>query len=116
MFNYDLRDQRNAFAWIKQNISGFGGDPNNVTAFGESAGAISLSMHLCSDVPFFHRVVLQSGSLYCLTNVSMEYHENLYQALLEFLGINAVMSTARLQALRAIPAQRLVDAIAHLRI
>ena len=34
VFNYGLRDQRNAFAWIKQNISGFGGDPNNITAFG----------------------------------------------------------------------------------
>lgn len=112
LFNYGLRDQRNAFLWVKENISGFGGDPDNITAFGESAGAISLSLHLCSDVPLFHRVILQSGSPSCLTNVPTEYHEHRYQKLLEFLSINADTAAARLQALRDTPARRLIDAIA----
>jgi acetyl esterase/lipase len=37
--NNQLRDQRNAFEWVKKYISGFGGDPDNVTAIAESAGA-----------------------------------------------------------------------------
>src|SRR6202000_628186 len=62
MFNQGLRDQRNAFLWIKKFIRGFGGDPENITAFGESAGSVSISLHLCSNVPIFNRAILQSGT------------------------------------------------------
>lgn len=37
--NNTLRDQRNAFHWVKEYISGFGGDPDNITVIGESTGA-----------------------------------------------------------------------------
>lgn len=40
--NFGLKDQVVAFQWIRENISLFGGDPNNVTAFGQSAGAASI--------------------------------------------------------------------------
>jgi carboxylesterase type B len=43
--NNSLRDQKCALVWTKNHIEGFGGDPENVTAFGESAGA-GTSMHL----------------------------------------------------------------------
>lgn len=48
----------------------------------------------------------------CLTNVSKDQHEHLYQTLLDFLNMNTDTATARLQALRATPAKRLVEAIA----
>ena len=61
--NWALRDQVAALQWIKDNIASFGGDPDNVTLFGESAGAMSIADLLA--VPraagLFHRVVLQSG-------------------------------------------------------
>lgn len=52
-----------ALEWIQNNIKQFGGDPENVTLFGESAGAVSASLHLFSPLSHskFQRVILQSG-------------------------------------------------------
>lgn len=44
--NLFLKDQDVAFAWVQKHISKFGGDPSKVTAFGESAGAMSTATHL----------------------------------------------------------------------
>lgn len=61
--NYGIEDQRAALEWVKANIAKFGGDPGNVTIFGESAGGISSCLHLVSPQSkgLFHRAILQSG-------------------------------------------------------
>jgi para-nitrobenzyl esterase len=61
--NYGLLDQLAALNWVKQNIARFGGDPDNVTLFGESAGAIDAARLMTSPLAagLFKRVISESG-------------------------------------------------------
>ena len=58
-------DQLGALKWIKRNIAAFGGNPDKVTIFGESAGGWSISYHLASpqSKDYFNAAIVQSGSL-----------------------------------------------------
>ncbi|XP_068084707.1 juvenile hormone esterase-like [Anabrus simplex] len=62
--NVGLKDQVAALRWVQKNISKFGGDPNNVTIFGESAGAGSVHFHMLSPMSkgLFSRAIAQSGA------------------------------------------------------
>ena len=61
--NYAYMDQVAALKWVQQNIAAFGGDPKNVTIFGESAGGVSVHTHLTSPLSrgLFHKAISQSG-------------------------------------------------------
>ncbi len=62
--NFGLLDQIAALTWIKDNIAAFGGDPNNITIFGESAGGHNVAALLASPLAkgMFHKAIIQSGS------------------------------------------------------
>jgi para-nitrobenzyl esterase len=61
--NYAYMDQNLALKWVQRNIAAFGGDPNNVTLFGQSAGAKSVWVHMTSPLSggLFHRAIVHSG-------------------------------------------------------
>ena len=61
--NYAYMDQIAALEWVQRNIAAFGGDPENVTLFGESAGGVSVHTHLTSPLSrgLFQKAIIQSG-------------------------------------------------------
>ena len=61
--NFGLLDQRAAFQWVRDNIAAFGGDPNQITLFGNSAGGESILFHMTSPGSrgLFKRAIVQSG-------------------------------------------------------
>jgi len=70
--NQGLLDQQLALAWVKQNIAQFGGDPSNVTIFGESAGSLDVCLHVASPKSrgLFQRAISQSGGCTTLQTTS----------------------------------------------
>jgi para-nitrobenzyl esterase len=62
--NYGIMDQQSALRWVQRNIAAFGGDPGNVTIFGQSGGGTAVMANMVSPLSkgLFHRVINQSGT------------------------------------------------------
>lgn len=101
--NWGLLDQVAALRWVRDNIGAFGGDPGNVTVFGESAGSMSVADLLAMPVAegLFHRAICQSGPPRAL---SMSRTETVTAKLLAELG------AAHPADLREVPVDRLLGA------
>jgi len=85
--NQGLLDQQQALRWVRDNIVAFGGDPNNVTIFGESAGSYNVCFHIVSPGShgLFHRAIGQSGGCTTYQPTAAEA-ETRSQAVIDAIG------------------------------
>ncbi|KAF2466728.1 carboxylesteras-like protein [Lindgomyces ingoldianus] len=106
--NNSLRDQKCALQWIKFHIEGFGGDPENVTAFGESAGAISVLNQLYSEDPLFKRGISMSGTPIMLKPLPPSVTEIAYGKIMKELALENATAEERIRRLLTIEPDELV--------
>ena len=103
--NYGLYDQLTALQWVKDNIASFGGDPENITLMGQSAGAMSVQQHCLSPLSegLFQKAVMSSGGgvSKLMSAQSPEKSYDFWHAVMEATG------SKTLEQFRSVPAEKL---------
>ncbi|KAJ5239074.1 Carboxylesterase type B [Penicillium chermesinum] len=107
--NLALKDQRIAIGWVRRNIAPFGGDPEQITLAGESAGAVYAHAHLITGPPV-KRAVLASGSLYLSSPLPTERGSGMIKSL------NSKVQELSGGSLREAPVPILIQALKDLNV
>ena len=106
--NIGQLDQIAALTWVRDNITSFGGDPNNVTIFGESAGGTSVCalMAMPKAKGLFHKAICQSGGV---TPIGLKLSERKKTTLLVLDELNLTLDDA--DKLRNLPVEKIIEAM-----
>ncbi len=105
--NYLFLDLIASLQWVRDNIAAFGGDPGNVTIFGESGGGAKVNIMMASPLAkgLFHKAICESGTaLLMLTGKTTADSEKAGEALFKKLGVSS------LKEARSVPAEKLIEA------
>ncbi|XP_030752570.1 venom carboxylesterase-6-like isoform X3 [Sitophilus oryzae] len=113
--NWGLKDQVLALQWTKENIKYFGGDPEKITIFGQSAGAASVSYMLQAPQTkgLYRAAIMQSGHSLCLWSLTRNARNTAFQLGL-LLGVSASDSDELISQLRDVDASKLQGAQSNL--
>ncbi len=106
--NYGLLDMVSALQWVKTNIKNFGGDPGNVTIFGESAGSFAVSTLMASPMAqgLFHKAIGESGG--ALGEGALAYQPLAVREVADAEWV-ATLGVTNLAELRALPVDKILD-------
>lgn len=101
--NFGLQDQLAALHWVRKNIASFGGNPDSVTLFGESAGAHSVGLLMTSPLAtgLFHKAIMQSGAFWDTTHGSLTTFTEARSRAQEYLGRLQVSTVTEARQLSA---------------
>lgn len=112
--NAGLRDQRLAIEWVRDNIDIFGGDPENITIFGQSSGGLAIGMHILAyggtkPLPF-QRGIAESQSLE--PGITGNFSRDALSALVDYVGCNStdLQASDTIACLRGMDTDTLLDA------
>ena len=108
--NVGMLDVVSALEWVRDNVASFGGDPGNVTIFGQSGGGgkVGVIMAMPAAEGLFHKAVVQSGSL--MRQLTPDQSTRLTAAVLAELQLNGSQSSSQSDRLLELPVERLVAA------
>ena len=109
--NFGILDQIAALQWVKNNIANFGGDPNNVTIAGQSAGSMSVNCLVATPLAkgLFNKAIAESGANFTRGNISKE------QAVAASDKFATSFGKSCLDEMRKIPAEELLKKTAEMR-
>ncbi|EPS35893.1 hypothetical protein H072_10640 [Dactylellina haptotyla CBS 200.50] len=97
--NFGIKDQVLGFQWLQKHIAGFGGDPSNITAFGESAGAMLLSTLLQLSSALFNKALVMSGSATLRPSKTELQQKALYNDVINHLNLAENTAKERVEEL-----------------